>query len=77
MFCFGGLTSEEACNVFEMVETNQRACFDAHLEGCRRCHTWLDQMRLTIAILGKLIEQSLDLHTNGDLLNVFRNWKRG
>ena len=39
--------------------------------------TRLEQMRLTVRMLGKLSEDSLDKMTRDALLLLFRNWKRG
>ena len=60
----------------DTLPAEERAPFEAHLVGCRHCRTYLEQMRQTIAILGKLTEGSLDPRTKEDLLRIFSTWKR-
>jgi predicted anti-sigma-YlaC factor YlaD len=54
-----------------------RARFEQHLHVCDGCTNYLDQMRRTISILGKLTEASIDPQARQDLLQIFRNWKNG
>jgi anti-sigma factor RsiW len=54
-----------------------RARFEAHLEECPYCVTYLEQMRNTIAVLGELSEQSLDPDARDELLHAFRGWAAG
>jgi anti-sigma factor RsiW len=51
-----------------------RARFEAHLEECPYCVTYLEQMRETIGALGELSEESLDPDARDELLNAFRGW---
>jgi predicted anti-sigma-YlaC factor YlaD len=51
--------------------------FEGHLELCEGCVTYLDQMRTSIALSGRLTEESLDPHTRAALIDTFRNWKSG
>ncbi len=53
-----------------------KARFEQHLAFCDCCGTYLEQMRLTIHSLGKLAEESIPEGVKGELLEVFRNWKR-
>lgn len=50
--------------------------FDTHISGCRGCHAYLEQMRRTIALTGKLTEAALTDAARDDLLQLFRDWKR-
>jgi anti-sigma factor RsiW len=54
-----------------------RARFDAHLVDCPYCHTYLEQMRQTIRVLGRLSEDSIDPAARDALLVRFRDWSRG
>ena len=54
----------------------ERARFEEHLRGCGYCRLYLDQMRRTIQVLGKLTEESIPAAARDDLLNSFRNWKQ-
>jgi anti-sigma factor RsiW len=49
--------------------------FDAHLDSCEGCVTYLDQMRTSIALSGRLTPESLAPHTRAALIDTFRNWK--
>ena len=76
-----GLTCIELVElVTEYLENSlpaaERARFEAHLALCPGCVTYLEQMRLTIRILGRLSEDSLDEPTRDMLLLLFRDWKR-
>jgi anti-sigma factor RsiW len=52
----------------------ERARFEAHLETCLGCRTYLEQMRQTIAVMGGLREEFLDPQTRDDLLRLFSDW---
>lgn len=50
------------------------ARFDPHIEACDHCVTYLEQIRLTIAISGTLTEETLPPGAADALLAEFRNW---
>ncbi|HEX5497664.1 MAG TPA: zf-HC2 domain-containing protein [Thermomicrobiales bacterium] len=50
--------------------------FEAHLADCDGCTTYLEQMRQTIDLLGRLREDDLQPAARDRLLVVFRNWRR-
>ena len=52
-----------------------RARFEAHLEGCGGCRTYLEQMRQTIRVLGTLPDGVIAPTVEQELLAAFRNWK--
>jgi predicted anti-sigma-YlaC factor YlaD len=54
-----------------------RAIFEAHLSVCPGCTAYLDQMRQTIRVLGKLTEETIAPQARDELLKVFQDWKRG
>ena len=54
----------------------ERMRFDAHIAGCDGCHTYLEQIRLTIARTGSLLPERLDPAAEAALLEAFRDWKR-
>ena len=54
-----------------------RLRFDAHLAECPYCVNYLDQMRTTIAALGKLTEESISSEARDELLVAFRGWRGG
>ena len=51
--------------------------FEEHLAECPGCHTYLQQMRQTIRVVGRLPEESLSPDSREELLRAFRMWKRG
>jgi anti-sigma factor RsiW len=51
------------------------ARFEAHLQACRGCSTYIDQMRQTIHLTGTLTEESIRDEAEKDLLHAFREWK--
>ena len=53
------------------------ARFEEHLAECPGCRTYLQQMRQTIRVLGRLPEESLSLDSREELLRAFRTWKKG
>ena len=52
-----------------------RQRFEAHLDECPFCVTYLEQMRETIDALGGLSEESLSPETQEQLLEAFRGWR--
>ena len=55
----------------------ERAIFEAHLSVCPGCTAYLEQMRQTIAVLGKLTEEMIAPQARDVLLKAFHDWKRG
>jgi anti-sigma factor RsiW len=53
-----------------------RARFEAHLDECEACRTYLEQFRQTIRVLGRLPEESLSPEAQNALLNAFSGWSR-
>jgi hypothetical protein len=49
--------------------------FWEHLALCDGCQVYLQEMRVMIATLGKLTEQSISTGAKEKLLHVFRRWK--
>lgn len=48
--------------------------FDAHLSDCPGCATYLEQMRQTIRLAGRLTEEAVSEPARRTLLRVFRDW---
>jgi anti-sigma factor RsiW len=51
-----------------------RRRFEAHLEECPYCVTYLAQIRETAAALGGLSAESLSPETRSELVEAFRGW---
>jgi len=54
---------------------SERSRFDAHVRTCSGCEAYIEQMRMTIGMLGKLSEESISVDARRDLLATFRTWK--
>jgi anti-sigma factor RsiW len=53
----------------------ERQRFEQHLVACDGCANYLDQMRQTIRIVGRLSEESIPASSRERLLQAFRDWK--
>jgi anti-sigma factor RsiW len=54
----------------------ERARFEEHLAGCEPCTHYLQQMRTTIELTGRLDADALPDDMKRDLVDAFRRWKR-
>jgi anti-sigma factor RsiW len=54
----------------------ERDRFDAHLRECEGCDAYVEQMRETIALAGRLGEETIAAEARDRLLAAFRDWKR-
>ena len=50
--------------------------FEAHLELCDPCVTYIEQIRQSVAVVGTLSEETLPQGAADALLAEFRDWKR-
>jgi anti-sigma factor RsiW len=82
----GGRTTEEQLACRELVELvtdylegalepGEALRFDEHLTGCAGCRTYLDQMRTTIAITGRLAPDRIPIAVRERLMEAFRAWR--
>jgi anti-sigma factor RsiW len=60
----------------ERLSSVDRVRFEAHLADCAYCETYLEQMRQTIRLLGRLPEESLSTEARDALLAAFAGWSR-
>lgn len=58
------------------LSARDRARFEAHIADCEYCETYLEQLRETIRVLGRLPEESLSPEARSALLDAFRSWTR-
>jgi len=49
--------------------------FEAHISICDGCGVYLEQMRTTVRLLGKLPVATLPAGAERDLLDAFRDWR--
>ena len=52
----------------------ERARFEAHIEPCDGCRTYLEQIRTTIGLTGRLAPEQLEPAAEAALLGAFRDW---
>ena len=68
---------EVVSDYFEgMLPADDERRLEEHLGECPYCMEYIDQMRQTIAALGRLPEDSLRPEARGELLDAFRGWRR-
>ena len=51
--------------------------FEHHLVFCTWCVDYLQQMRDTLRLAGRLTEEDVAAEAKHELLRAFRHWKRG
>lgn len=59
------------------LDAAARARFEAHLGECDGCRTYVEQIRQTVAVTGRLRAGGLAPAARDALLAAFRGWKRG
>ncbi len=50
--------------------------FEQHLNFCEGCDWYVEQMRTTVASVGRIREEDVPPETRERLLTAFRDWKR-
>ena len=53
----------------------ERASFEHHIAGCGGCHEYVQQMRQTIELTGRLTPADVSPEAEAALLAAFRDWK--
>ncbi len=53
----------------------ERLRFEQHLEECPHCVVYVEQMRATIAAVGRLSPDELDPVARDELMSAFRDWR--
>jgi anti-sigma factor RsiW len=61
----------------ETLPARDRARFEAHLDDCEYCATYMEQMRITIRLVGRIPEESVDPGAMRALRAAFRGWHDG
>ena len=57
------------------LSTGEAARFDDHIGRCTGCAAYLEQIRQTIALTGRLTPESLSPEAERELLEAFRGWR--
>jgi anti-sigma factor RsiW len=56
---------------------DDRVRLEEHLAGCDGCTAYLEQLRTTIRLSGRLSEEAVPSQAMAPLLEAFRAWRRG
>jgi anti-sigma factor RsiW len=56
---------------------HDRARLEEHLADCEGCASYLEQLRTSIRLSGRLPEEAVAPETPAPLLEAFRAWPRG
>jgi len=59
------------------LSLEDRTRLEQHLVFCDWCIDYLQQMRDTMRVSGKLTEEDVPPEAEAELLRAFRGWKRG
>lgn len=57
------------------LSEEDRRAFDAHLETCPPCTTYLEQMKTVLNVAVGLDEQPVPARVEQELLGLFRTWR--
>ena len=57
------------------LSARDRARFEDHIAGCDGCRAYLEQMRTTRRLAGRLPDQTIPAQIEDELLRAFRDWK--
>ena len=60
----------------EALPAEEASLFEQHVNFCDGCDWYLDQMRSTVATVGRITEADVPPQTRDKLLAAFREWKR-
>ena len=52
-----------------------RAACEGHLASCGPCRTYLEQVRKTVVLLGRLIDETVDAESRGRLVSRLMSWQ--
>jgi predicted anti-sigma-YlaC factor YlaD len=58
----------------EALEPEEHARIEQHLAGCTKCGAYLDQIRTTIRLVGRVDAASLPAETQRGLVEAFRSF---
>jgi len=59
------------------LSEDQRAAIEAHLAECGGCSAYLEQIRMTIELTGRLTQEDLPTEFRDQLVTAFRSWSAG
>jgi hypothetical protein len=60
----------------DALDPDDASLFEQHVNFCDGCDWYLDQMRATVATVGRISEEEVPPETRDRLLTAFREWRR-
>ena len=60
----------------DSLPADEASLFEQHVNFCEGCAWYLDEIRSTIAAVGRVTEEDLPEETRDKLLVAFRDWRR-
>ena len=60
----------------QALPAEEASLFEQHVNFCDGCEFYLDQIRTTIATVGRITEEDVPPETRDKLLDAFREWRR-
>ncbi len=60
-----------------LLAPEQHALFDLHISGCPDCTLYVEQMRTTIVVAGRVTAEDIPPSVRAELLAAFRGWSGG
>ena len=61
----------------DALDSADRERFEEHLVFCDGCSNYLEQMRATVRLTGRVVESDLPAELEAQLLEAFRGWRAG
>ncbi|HXD70516.1 MAG TPA: zf-HC2 domain-containing protein [Gaiellales bacterium] len=58
------------------LDDRDRERFERHLGGCDGCAAYLEQMRVTLRVAGRIEPEAIDPVFRERLMQAFRGWER-
>lgn len=58
------------------LSDSDRRKFEQHISGCDGCTGYLRQLRMSIALTGKVPDEPVPAHVAAELVRAFRDWRR-
>jgi anti-sigma factor RsiW len=57
------------------LDPGERVRFEEHIGRCHGCGVYMEQIRATIQLLGRVPEGTLSPEAERELLDAFRDWR--
>lgn len=79
---FGGITCREFVELVteyleQRLDRDTRARFEQHVAVCPGCARYLDQIRASVEVLGRVSLDPISAAARAQLIDAFRAWRSG